>query len=89
MPKYSIEWDYDAWQDYLYWQKNDKKFVERINLLIKDTCRNPYDRIGKPEQLKGNLSGMWSRRISNEHRFTYYVSDSVVIIMSCKEHYNF
>ena len=57
-----IQWDFDAWEDYLYWQSHDKKNLERINKIIKDIIRNPFDGIGKPEPLKNNLSGLWSRR---------------------------
>ena len=88
MPKFSIKWDYDAWEEYIYWQKNDKKCVDRINLLIKDTCRDPFNGLGKPEALKGNLSGTWSRRITNEHRLVYYISVDTIVILSCKDHYN-
>jgi len=63
-----IKWDYDAWKDYLSWQNQDKNTLKRINELIKDTTRNPFDGIGKPEALKGNLSGFYSRRINGEHR---------------------
>lgn len=58
-----IKWDIDAWEEYLYWQSEDKKVLRRINQLIKDIARNPFDGIGKPEHLKGNLTGLWSRRI--------------------------
>ncbi|MDP1971425.1 MAG: Txe/YoeB family addiction module toxin, partial [Sediminibacterium sp.] len=61
-------WDESGWEDYLYWQVNDKKILFRINDLIKDTQRNPFTGLGKPEPLKGNLSGCWSRRINEEHR---------------------
>ena len=84
----SIKWDYDAWEEYIYWQNNDKKCVDRINLLIKDTCRDPFNGLGKPEALKGNLSGTWSRRITSEHRLVYYISVDTIVILSCKDHYN-
>ena len=64
----TIRWDYDAWNDYLYWQGQDQKTLKRINLLIKDICRNAYDGIGKPVPLKANLSGFWSRRIDDYNR---------------------
>ena len=76
-----------AWEDYLYWQKNDKKILNRINLLIKDTKRNPFDGIGKPEPLKHALSGYWSRRINDEHRLVYKQSDDSLMIAQCRYHY--
>ena len=82
-----IQWDSDAWDEYCNWQQQDKNIVKRINQLIKDIKRNPFDGIGKPEALKGNLSGFWSRRISNEHRIVYAIENDIVIIISCKGHY--
>ncbi len=76
-----------AWNDYLYWQKTDKKILKRINLLIKDVQRSPHDGIGKPEPLKHALSGYWSRRINNEHRFVYKVSDDSMLIAQLRYHY--
>ena len=78
-----------AWEDYIYWQKNNKKILNRINLLIKDIVRNPYDEngLGKPEKLKGNLSGYFSRRITSEHRLVYTIKDSLLIIVQCRYHY--
>ena len=70
-----IQWDFDAWEDYLYWQGQDKKILKRINQLVKDICRNPFEGIGKPEPLKGNLTGFWSRRVDEEHRLVYAVED--------------
>ena len=69
-----------AWEDYLYWQKNDKKILRRINNLIKEIKRNPIEGIGKPEPLKHALSGYWSRRITDEHRIVYKASDGVIQI---------
>lgn len=83
-----IQWDFDAWEDYLYWQSKDKKILKRINQLVKDLQRNPFDGIGKPEPLRGNLSGFWSRRIDDEHRLVYVITDNVVSIISCKGHYS-
>ena len=83
----TIQWDFEAWGEYLYWQTQDKKMLKRINQLIKDIKRNPFDGIGKPEPLKENLSGFWSRRIDEEHRIVYAVEDETVIIISCKGHY--
>ncbi len=77
----------NAWQDYLYWQKNDKKNVKRINRLIKDIERNPYEGIGKPEALKFDLTGFWSRRIDAEHRLVYCMKDERVIVVQCRYHY--
>ncbi len=84
---YAIQWDLDAWEEYLEWQANDKQVLKRINLLIKDTCRNPFGGIGKPEPLKENLSGFWSRRINQEHRLVYVVEKDIIKIISCKWHY--
>ena len=83
----TIQWSFNAWEDYLYWQKESKKNLKRINTLIKDISRNPFDGLGKPEPLKGNLSGLWSRRIDEEHRLVYTVNDNSVIIIACRGHY--
>ncbi|MDO4773054.1 MAG: Txe/YoeB family addiction module toxin [Bacillota bacterium] len=83
-----IQWDQDAWEDYLYWQTQDKKMLKRINQLIKDISRNPFEGIGKPEPLKGNLSGFWSRRIDEEHRLVYSVEEDLVLIFACRGHYD-
>lgn len=77
----------DAWTDYLYWQSQDKKTLKRINLLIKDIQRNPFDGIGKPEPLKFDFSGLWSRRINQEHRLIYQVQEDEIIIIQCRYHY--
>ena len=77
----------DAWNDYLYWQANDKRLLRRINELIRDMVRNPFEGIGKPEKLKGNLSGFLSRRIDSEHRLVYAVDEKAIYIISCKGHY--
>ena len=83
-----IKWDFDAWQEYLYWQAQDKKILKRINQLVKDIIRNPFEGIGKPEPLKENLAGFWSRRIDEKHRLVYSVSgDNDILIISCKGHY--
>lgn len=76
-----------AWNDYTYWQKIDKKIVKKINSLIKDTVRNPFSGIGKPEPLIGNYQGCWSRRITQEHRLVYIVDDQKISILSCRFHY--
>jgi len=76
-----------AWDDYLYWKKTDKKILKRINVLIKDVRRSPSEGIGKPEPLKHALSGYWSRRINDEHRFVYKVSDDAMFIAQLRYHY--
>jgi len=76
-----------AWNDYLYWQKTNKKIVKRINLLIRDVQRLPFEGIGKPEPLKHALSGYWSRRINEEHRFVYRVSGDSLLIAQLRYHY--
>jgi len=80
-------WSEKSWDDYLYWQKTDKKIVKKINELIKDIKRTPYNGLGKPEALKHQLSGFWSRRITDEHRLVYQISSNTVIIVACKYHY--
>jgi len=77
----------DAWEDYIYWQTQDRKTLKRINELIKATQRTPFEGIGKPEALKENLSGFWSRRIDDANRLVYEVSDAEVSIISCRYHY--
>lgn len=81
-------WEDRAWNDYLYWQSQDKKMLKRINTLIKDIQRNTFEGIGKPEPLKGNLGGMWSRRIDEVNRIVYYEQDDIIYIISCRGHYN-
>jgi toxin YoeB len=76
-----------AFDDYSDWTKIDKKLFERIRRLIVETARNPFDGIGKPEPLKRELKGYWSRRITDEHRLVYQVTDEQIIIISCKYHY--
>ncbi len=76
-----------AWEDYLYWQKTDKKLLERVNALIKDVTRSPFSGIGKPEPLKNALSGYWSRRINEEHRIVYKIVDGSVFIAQLHYHY--
>ena len=81
-------WEDRAWSDYLYWQTQDKKTLKRINALIKDIQRSPYQGIGKPEPLRGNLSGWWSRRIDETNRIVYFEQEEVVYIISCLGHYD-
>lgn len=76
-----------AWEDYLYWQNTDKKVLKRINLLIKEILREPYEGIGKPEPLKHGLSGYWSRRINDEHRMVYKCLDDSLLIAQLRFHY--
>lgn len=84
---FKLEWDTDAWDDYVYWQSTDKGVLKKINKLLKDMMRDPYTGIGKPEPLVGNLSGFWSRRIDGKNRIIYAVSDNVLIIIECRTHY--
>lgn len=82
-----LVWQAHAWEDYLYWQDTDKKLLQRINDVIKDCTRNPLKGIGKPEPLKGNYAGYWSRRISDEHRLVYAIKDGRLHILQCRFHY--
>jgi len=77
----------DAWDDYLYWQQQDKKILKKINRLIKEIERNPFEGIGEPEPLKYNWSSYWSRRITIEHRLVYKVLDEQILIAQCRYHY--
>ena len=81
-------WFDRAWEDYLYWQSQDKKLLRRINELIKDTEREPFSGLGKPEPLRGELTGFWSRRIDDCNRLVYRVNNGVLEILSCKGHYD-
>jgi len=76
-----------AWDDYLYWQKTDRKLLERINTLIKEISRQPFSGIGKPEPLKNALAGYWSRRINDEHRIVYTLADGSLFIAQLRHHY--
>ena len=80
-------WVDEAWDDYTYWQMQDKKTLKRINVLLKDIERGNFDGIGKPEPLKGDMSGFWSRRIDDVNRLVYRIRGDVVEIVSCKGHY--
>jgi toxin YoeB len=82
-----LAWTNDAWADYVYWQGQDKKTLKRINKLITDTKRSPFEGIGKPEPLKENLSGFWSRRVDESNRLVYAVNDSHITVISCRYHY--
>lgn len=78
-----------AWEDYLYWQKTDKAMLKRINTLIKETCRNPFTGIGKPEPLRHGLAGYWSRRVNDEHRFVYKAENDRLLIAQLRYHYEY
>ena len=83
----TLAWTYAAWDDYLYWQKQDRKTLGRINRLISDMRRSPFEGIGRPEALRENLSGLWSRRIDAANRLVYAVDDEHITIISCRYHY--
>ena len=80
-------WFDEAWEDYLYWQSQDKKTLKRINMLIRDIERDGFDGIGKPEPLKGEFAGLWSRRIDEMNRLVYRINNGLLEIVSCKGHY--
>ena len=81
-------WEDRAWEDYLYWQTQDRKTLKRINMLIGEIKRNPFEGIGKPEPLKGNLSGYWSRRIDETNRIIYFEQSGIIYVISCRGHYD-
>ncbi len=81
-------WDERAWKDYLEWQLKNRKILKRINSIIRDIQRDPYNGIGKPELLSENLSGWWSRRIDDANRIVYKIQDDSIIIAQCKGHYS-
>jgi len=81
-------WEDRAWDDYLYWQTQDKKTLKRINALVQDIQNIPYEGIGKPEPLKGNLGNCWSRRIDETHRIVYFEKNGIIHIISCRGHYS-
>ncbi len=83
----TLSWTDDAWDDYLYWQQQDRKTLRRINKMIEDTKRHPFEGIGKPEPLKWNFQGAWSRRIDSANRLIYIVTDDGLCILSAKDHY--
>ena len=78
----------ESWEDYLYWQKTNKKYVKKINDLLKDISRTPFTGLGKAEPLKHKYKGFWSRRIDNEHRLIYTVRDDEILIAKCRFHYD-
>ena len=83
----NIIWSTKSWDDYLYWQKVDKKLLKRVNVLIISCIRTPFEGIGKPEALKGDLQGYWSRRITSEHRLVYKYENDQLWIAACRYHY--
>jgi toxin YoeB len=82
-----LAWTKEGWSDYVYWQGQDKKTLKRINKLIENVLRMPFEGIGKPELLKENLSGFWSRRIDDTNRLVYAVTDKYITIIACRFHY--
>lgn len=82
-----LSWHKDAWEDYMYWSKTNKSIFNKINAVIKDTLRNPFSGIGKPEPLVGNYAGFWSKRINKEHRLLYRYTDGELLIIACRYHY--
>jgi toxin YoeB len=83
----TIAFDQNGWEDYVYWQTQDRKTLKRINQLITDSLRDPFAGIGKPEPLKHILSGAWSRRIDDANRLVYYVTDDRIVVLQAREHY--
>ena len=82
-----LSWADEAWEDYLWWHKTNSKIHQRIHRLIENIQETPFDGIGKPEPLKHELSGYWSRRISDEHRLVYKIADGCLIVVQCRYHY--
>jgi toxin YoeB len=82
-----LAWTESAWDDYLYWQGEDRKTLKRVNKLISDTLRDPFEGLGKPEPLRENLSGLWSRRIDEANRMVYEINDEYLTIVACRFHY--
>ena len=82
-----LVWTVDAWSDYLYWQTTDRKMLKRVNQLLRDMLRDPFEGIGKPEPLKYGADGAWSRRITQEHRLVYMLADGDLVILQARYHY--
>lgn len=82
-----LVWEDRAWEDYLYWQQHDKQMLKKLNAMIKDIQRGGYSGLGKAEPLRGNLSGLWSRRIDRGNRIVYFIENDMIYIVSCKGHY--
>jgi toxin YoeB len=85
--KCKVAWSRHAWDDYLHWQERDRKILGEINGLIEEISRDPFRGAGKPEPLKGDLTGFWSRRITKDDRLVYIVQDGVIYVMACRHHY--
>ena len=85
----NLIWNNEAWEEYVQWQKQDKKMVKKINEIIKDIKRNGKEGIGKPEPLKHELSGYWSRRITDKHRFIYKLTETGIVVIACANHYEY
>lgn len=83
----ALSFDPNGWEDYVYWQTQDRKTLKRINALVADVLQDPFSGIGKPEPLKHILSGAWSRRIDESNRLVYYVADELIIILQARDHY--
>jgi toxin YoeB len=83
----AVSWTAHAWEDYLHWQKEDQSMLEKINYLIDECLRDPFTGTGKPEPLRGNLTGFWSRRIDREHRLVYLPEDKGIYVVACRFHY--
>lgn len=83
-----LRWADAAWEDYRWWQRHDRAMVKRINKLLEDALRDPFRGIGKPEPLKGELAGCWSRRITDEHRLVYTLQDGDLVVLQCRYHYS-
>lgn len=84
---FTLAWTDNAWEDYLYWQKQDMKILEEINNLLEECQRHPFTGTGKPEPLRNNLTGFWSRRINKEHRLVYLPEDKAIYVVACRFHY--
>lgn len=82
-----ISFHEDAWEDYLHWQKTDRKLLQRLNSLLREALRTPYSGTGKPEPLRHVLSGCWSRRITEEHRLVYRIEGDCLVVLQCRYHY--
>lgn len=83
-----IQWEERAWEEYIFWEETDKKTLRKINALVKEMMRTPFSGLGKPEPLRGDLSGLWSRRINYSDRIVYFVQEDTVFIISCRGHYD-
>ncbi len=83
----NISFAKEGWEDYLHWQTEDKKILKKVNALLKEMIRSPFEGTGNPEALKHNLTGFWSRRITDEHRIVYSVDVDVILVVKCRYHY--